>query len=82
VDNNNIIEEISPEESIQEPTEEPIQEPTEEPIQESINVTKEDDDMSALTIESSINNTSEIVDQQEVIEPVKKKRAYKPRKKA
>jgi hypothetical protein len=73
-DNNNIIEEISPEE--------PIQEPITEPIEESINVTKEDDDMSTLTIESSINNTSELVDQQEVIEPVKKKRAYKSRKKA
>ena len=46
------------------------------------NVTKEDDDMSALTIESSTNNTTEMVDQQEVIEPVKKKRAYKSRKKA
>ena len=46
------------------------------------NVTKEDDDMSALTIESSTNNTTEIVDQKEVIEPVKKKRAYKSRKKA
>jgi len=77
-DNNDIIAEISTEE----PTEEPIQEPITEPIEESINVTKEDDDMSTLTIESSTNNTTEIVDQQEVIEPVKKKRAYKSRKKA
>ena len=29
----------------------------------------------------STNNKTEIVDQQEVIEPVKKKRTYKPRKK-
>ena len=77
-DNNDIIAEISTEE----PTEEPIQEPITEPIEESINVTKEDDDMSTLTIESSTNNTSELVDQQEVVEPVKKKRAYKSRKKA
>ena len=45
------------------------------------NVIKEDDNMSTLTIESSINNTSELVDKQEVVEPVKKKRTYKPRKK-
>ena len=59
-------------------------EPITEPITEPINVTKEeeDDDMSTLTIESSTNNTCEIVDQQVVIEPVKKKRAYKSRKKA
>ena len=82
-------------EPIVEPIVEPIIEPIIEPIKLVIeevvieiiekleeNVTKEDDDMSALTIESSTNNTTEMVDQQEVIEPVKKKRAYKSRNKA
>jgi hypothetical protein len=70
IEDNNIIEEIS------------ITEPITEPIEESINVTKEEDDnMSTLTIESSINNTSELLDKLEVVEPVKKKRAYKSRKK-
>lgn len=71
------IEEIS--------TEEPITE-VKEVVTEIIekleeNLIKEDDNMSTLTIESSINNTSELLDKQEVVEPVKKKRAYKSRKK-
>ena len=73
----NIVEEISTEEPIVEPIVEPIIEPIKLVIEEVVieiiekleeNVTKEDDDMSALTIESSTNNTTEIVDQKEVIE--------------
>jgi hypothetical protein len=80
--NNNIIAEISKEE----PITEPIKLVVEEVVTGIIvnieeNVIKEDDDMSALTIESSANNPSVIVDKQEVVEPVKKKRTYKPRKK-